>query len=144
VGCTGPGEQSDIIISNNVFNSVVLGASLGGANNKNITFSNNKVSGSNSSGNKYMIEVINGLQKGQIVNNVINITTPSVSGGIWLRDGKDVTISSNVISGVGYGHGIFADAPTSSYNVIISSNNLIDFSAGVSSGMNIKPLNSKI
>lgn len=109
--CAGPGTHANIVVNGNVFSSVLQGASLGSALNNGIVFTNNIISGAYSTGTKYMIEVIGGMKAGVISNNLISITAPTTSGGIWVRGPYGVAIENNTIEYVGYSSAINVDDP---------------------------------
>jgi hypothetical protein len=142
--CTGPGTHANIICNGNVFSSVLQGASLGSATNNGIVFTNNIISGAYSTGTKYMIEVIGGLKAGVISNNLISITSPTTSGGIWMRGPYGVVIENNTIDFAGFGAAILVDDPYGLAPATVKvCNNTIrgsDAGDGISVGGNIDSL----
>lgn len=129
---TGPGQQFNIVCSNNVFSSVTNVASLGGSTNDGIKFINNIGSGAYTTGNQFLIEVIGGLKNGEISGNHLAVQAGAATGGIWVRGPYRVNISNNTITNVGYSGAINVDDPYGLTDPIvrITNNSIVGMSAG--------------
>lgn len=124
--CSGASSTyKNISFDNNVGVNLVNPVSIGGANNSNISFTNNKLVGTALTGNKFMIEAIGGIKSSVICNNTIEITGGAASGGMWLRDADDVIIEGNLVLNAKFDSAVKCDTPTLTNATIRVVNNII-------------------